>query len=125
MTRRSLTWPAAILLSTAAVSVITYAGIWPSARPVVAVPFLVLCPGLAWARLLRVDNEVNTVMLGVALSLAIDTIVSTALLYLHQPSVQVNLGALVAITVGGLLADPDLRQLQFLRRPLPERGVAT
>ena len=77
MTRRSLTWPAAILLSTAAVSVVTYAGIWPSARPVVAVPFLVLCPGLAWARLLRVDNEVNTVMLGVALSLAIDTIVST------------------------------------------------
>ena len=60
-----------------------------------------------------------------ALSLAIDTIVSTALLYAHQPSVQVNLGALVAITVGGLLADPDLRQLQFLRRPLPERGVAT
>src|SRR5882762_5666264 len=124
MTRRSLTWPAAILLSTVAVSVVTYAGIWPSVRPVVALPFLVLCPGMAWARLLRVDTELNTVLVGVALSLAIDTIVSTALLYAHQPSVRVNLGVLVAITVGGLLADPNLRQLLLLRRPLPHREVA-
>ena len=64
------------------------------------------------------EPELNTVLLGVALSLAIDTIVATALLYAHQPSVQVNLGALIAITIGGLLADANLRQL-LLRRPLP------
>jgi uncharacterized membrane protein len=122
MTRRSLTWPAAILLSTVAVSVVTFAGIWPSVRPFVALPFLVLCPGLAWARLLRVQPELNTVMLGVALSLAIDTIVATALLYAHQPSVKVNLAVLIAITVGGLLADPNIRQ-RLLRRPLPHQEV--
>jgi len=122
MTRRSLTWPAAILLSTVAVSVVTYADIWPSLRPFVALPFLVLCPGLAWARLLRVEPELNTILLGVALSLAIDTIVATALLYAHQPSVQVNLAALVAITIGGLLADPNVRQV-LLRRPLPHPEV--
>ena len=122
MTRRSLTWPAAILLSTVAVSVVTYADIWPSVRPFVALPFLVLCPGLAWARLLRVEPELNTILLGIALSLAIDTIVATALLYAHQPSVQVNLGALVAITIGGLLADPNVRQV-LLRRPLPHAEV--
>lgn len=119
MTRRNLAWPAVLLLSTVAVSVVTYAGIWPSARPFVALPFLVLCPGMAWVRLLRVEPELNTVMLAVALSLAIDTIVSTALLYAHQPSVQANLGALVAITIGGLLADPSLRRL-LLRRPFGE-----
>ena len=122
MTRRSLTWPAAILLSTVAVSVVTYADIWPSVRPFVALPFLVLCPGLAWARLLRVEPELNTILLGIALSLAIDTIVATVLLYAHQPSVQVNLGALVAITIGGLLADPNVRQA-LLRRPLPHPEV--
>ena len=122
MTRRSLTWPAVLLLSTVAVSVVTYAGIWPSVRPFVALPFLVVCPGLAWARLLRVQPELNTVMLGVALSLAIDTIVATALLYAHQPSVKVNLAALIAITVGGLLADPNIRHL-LLRRPLPRQEV--
>ncbi len=122
MTRRSLTWPAAILLSTVAVSVVTYAGIWPSVRPFVALPFLVLCPGLAWARLLRVEPELNTILLGVALSLAIDTIVATALLYAHQPSAKVNLGALIAITIGGLLADANLRQL-LQRRPLPHPEV--
>ena len=109
MTRRPLAWPSLLLLSTAAVSVVTYAGIWPSARPFVALPFLVLCPGMAWARLLRVEPELNT-------------IVATALLYVHQPSVQANLGALIAITVGGLLADPSLRRL-LTRRSLPRPEV--
>jgi len=122
MTRRPLAWPSLLLLSTAAVSVVTYAGIWPSARPFVALPFLVLCPGMAWARLLRVEPELNTIVLAVALSLSVDTIVATALLYVHQPSVQANLGALIAITVGGLLADPSLRRL-LTRRSLPRPEV--
>ena len=122
MTRRLLAWPALLLLSTVAVSVVTYAGIWPSSRPYVALPFLVLCPGMAWARLLRVEPKLNTVVLAVALSLSLETIVSTALLYAHQPSVQANLGALIAITVCGLLADPSLRRL-LSRRPLPHPEV--
>jgi uncharacterized membrane protein len=122
MTRRHLAWPAMILLSTVAVSVVTYAGIWPSVRPVVALPFLVLCPGMAWARLLRVEPELNQILLAVALSLAIDTIVSTALLYAHQPSAEASVGALIAITVGGLLADPTLRRL-LIHRTLPHPEV--
>ena len=122
MTRRRQAWPAAILLSTVAVSVVTYAGIWPSARPFVALPFLVFCPGMAWARLLGVRPELNEILLAVALSLAIDTIVATALLYAHQPSEQASLTALVVITIGGLLADPSLRR-SLLRRP-PHREVA-
>jgi uncharacterized membrane protein len=122
MTRRRLAWPAAILLSTVAVSVVTYAGIWPSARPFVALLFLLLCPGMAWARLLRVEPELNAVLLAIALSLAFDTIVATALLYAHQPSAEASLGALIGITIGGLLADSSLRRL-LLRRPLPHPEV--
>ena len=54
-----------------------------------------------------------------ALSLAFDTIVSTALLYAHQPSAEASLAALTVITIGGLLADSSLRGF-LLRRPLPE-----
>jgi hypothetical protein len=122
MTRQRLAWPAVLLLSTAAVSVVTFAGIWPSTRPFVALPFLVLCPGMAWARLLLVEPRLNVILLAVALSLALDTIVSTALLYAHQPSAQASLGALVAITIAGLLADPSLRRL-LTRRPLPHPEV--
>jgi hypothetical protein len=82
----------------------------------VALPFLVFCPGMAWARLLGVRPELNEILLAVALSLAIDTIVATALLYAHQPSEQASLAALVAITIGGLLADPSLRR-SLVRRP--------
>jgi hypothetical protein len=123
MTRRRLAWPAVLLLSTVAVSVVTYGDIWPSARPFVALPFLVLCPGMAWTRLLRVEPELNAILLAVALSLALDTIVSTALLYAHQPSAQASLSALVVITIGGLLADPTLRRL-LVRRPLPHHEVS-
>jgi hypothetical protein len=77
----------------------------------VALPFLLLCPGLAWARLLRVEPLLNELLLGVALSLALDTIVSTALLYAHVPSARASLAVLIAITLGGLLADPALRGL--------------
>jgi hypothetical protein len=122
MTRRPLAWPALLLASTVAVSVVTYAHVWPSGRPLVALTFLVLCPGMAWARLLKVEPTLNTVVLAVALSLSFDTIVATALLYAHQPSVQANLGALIGITICGLLADPSLRRL-LTRRPLPHREV--
>lgn len=122
MTRRHLAWPAVLLLSTVAVSVVTFADIWPSARPFVALPFLLLCPGMAWTRLLRVEPALNAVLLAVALSLAIDTIVSTALLYAHQPSAEASLAALIVITVGGLLADPTLRRSLTARR-LPEPEV--
>jgi hypothetical protein len=37
-------------------------------------------------------------------------------LYAHQPSEQASLAALVAITIGGLLADPSLRR-SLVRRP--------
>jgi hypothetical protein len=97
------------------VSAVTYLAIWPSARPVVALPFLVLCPGLAWARLLRVEPALNEVLLGVALSLALDTIVATALLYAHLPSAKTSLAVLVVITVCGLVADPSLRALATRR----------
>ena len=122
MAQRRLVWPAVLVVSTVAVSAVTFAGVWPSARPVAALPFLVLCPGLAWARLLRVEPALNEVLLGVALSLALDTIVSTALLYAHQPSAKASLGVLVAITLGGLLADTSVRAL-LLGRPVPHEGM--
>ena len=122
MAQRHLVWPAVLLLATVAVSTVTYLGVWPSARPVAALPFLLLCPGLAWARLLRVTPPLNEVLLGIALSLALDTIVATALLYAHVPSEKASLGVLVAITLGGLLADPAVRAL-VVRRSTRRQGI--
>jgi hypothetical protein len=122
MAQRRLVWPAVLLLATAAVSAVTYLHVWPSARPVAALPFLVVCPGLAWTRVLRVGATFS-LLLGVALSFALDTIVSTALLYAHVPSARASLAVLVAITLGGLAADPDLRAL-VRGRALPGGSAA-
>ena len=116
MIRRTLAWPAALLLLTVAVSVLTFADMLPSLRSLVALPFLLLCPGMVWVRLLHVRSELHELLLGVALSLAIDTVVATALLYADLPSERFSLAALVVITLAGLSFDPSVRH--FLRPPV-------
>jgi hypothetical protein len=116
--------PAVLLLAAAGVSAVTYLGVWPSARAAIALPFLVVCPGLAWTRLLRIEPVLNEVLLGVALSLALDTVVSTSLLYVHVPSARASLGVLLAITLGGLAADRELRTL-VRARLLTRESAAT
>jgi hypothetical protein len=122
---RRLAWPAVLVLSTAAISFVTFTGVWPSSRPVLAIVFLCLCPGLAWARLLRVEPVLNELLLGIALSLALDTVVTTGLLYAHVSSKRANLGLLAMITVGGLLADRSLRDSTIGRLSALARGPAS
>jgi hypothetical protein len=87
----------------------------PSLRSLVALPFLFLGPGMVWVRLLHVRSELHELLLGVALSLSIDTIVATAFLYADLPSERVSLAALVLITLCGLSLDPSVRH--FLHPP--------
>jgi hypothetical protein len=115
MIRRTILWPAALALLTIAVSVVTFTGVFSSSRPLVAVPYLFLCPGMVWVRLLGVRSELHELLLGIALSLSIDTIVATAFAYADVPSARVSLAVLVAVTIGGLAFDPSVRG--FLRPP--------
>jgi hypothetical protein len=113
MIRRTLLWPAVVFLLTVAVSFLTYTSLLPALRSSVAVPFLMLCPGMVWVRLLHVQSELHELLLGIAASLAIDTIVATSLLYAEQPSARLGLAVLVVITLAGLSFDPSVRG--FLR----------
>lgn len=117
MIRRTLAWPAALFLLTVAVSFLTFTGTLSPLRSAVALPFLFLCPGMAWIRLLHVRSELHELVLAIALSLSIDTIVATAFLYADLPSERLSLAVLVLITLGGLSFDPSVRH--FLRPPEP------
>ena len=73
------------------------------ARPWLALPFLLLCPGLAAVRLLHLGDLATTITLAVATSLGIETVLTTALIVSGAWSPELALALLVALTLGLLL----------------------
>jgi len=96
-------WPATILLSAAGIALVFFAGVAAPARPFVALWFLLLCPGMALVRLLRVSGLVAELTLAVALSLALDTLVAIVMVYTRTWVPGQGLVALIAISVAGAL----------------------
>lgn len=73
-------------------------------RAIAALLFLLIGPGLACVRLLRLDDPLTELALAVAVSLALETIVATALLATGYWSAGAALAALVAITLAAVAA---------------------
>ena len=81
MTRRP-PWLALSLAATLAVGIATEVGGTSPARTLLVAWFLFTCPGMALARLIDVGEVFEEVSFGVGLSIAINTIVALALVYL-------------------------------------------
>jgi hypothetical protein len=105
-------WPAVVLASCLAIAVTTWG--WTSApvRPAVTTWFLLLCPGMALVRLLPDRGLLLRLVLAVAASLALETLVATFMLEAKAWAPSATLGILLLITVGATAL--DLRE-----RPLP------
>jgi hypothetical protein len=74
------------------------------ARAAALLAFLAAGPGLGWVRLLAVPSLALRWALVVAVSLAADTIVATALLYAGAWSPGLGLAVLLAVAAAGLVA---------------------
>ncbi len=122
MRRLPLLWPAAILVSTAATGVAVLGNLGPPLRPLLAGWFLLFCPGMAFVRLLRLEDPASELALGLALSLATDTLVAIALLYARVWSAGLGLALLMAMsTVGATLQLLGLwRSRRVIARPATE-----
>jgi hypothetical protein len=70
-------------------------------RAVVAIAFLLIAPGLACVRLLRFGDPLTEMTLAVAASLAIETVVATALLATRLWSPGTALAIMVFVTLAG------------------------
>ena len=80
---RRICWPLLMIISTAAAYLVTFPFPTNIARPALVMWFLFVCPGTAIVRCFRfIDPAINW-MLTVALSLTIDGIVASSLLYAH------------------------------------------
>ncbi|HEU5230187.1 MAG TPA: hypothetical protein VFU49_20370 [Ktedonobacteraceae bacterium] len=78
---RTFVWPLIVIISTYLVGLVTF--IFPGAtvRPLLEMWFLFVCPGIVVVRFLRLRSPAAEWSLIVALSLAVDGIVSGILLY--------------------------------------------
>ena len=70
----------------------------------IALWFLLVCPGMAFARLLRIRDRVREWTLAVALSLVLETILATTMVYARLWSPKGGLGVLMGLsTIGAIL----------------------
>jgi hypothetical protein len=96
-----LLWPTIITCSAVGSVLATLVEPMQPLRPVLAFWFLLVCPGMAFVRLLGLSDSLAECALAVALSLALDTLVGEALLFAGAWSPAWGLAALVALSIGG------------------------
>jgi len=94
---------ALILLALAGAAIAAdYAGAPAEMLPLLALPFLLVAPGLAWLSRSDELDIAASAAVAVGLSLAIETAIGVLLLACGLWSLQVGLGVLLAVTVAGL-----------------------
>ena len=110
MTARELRWPLGLLYTAAIAGAVVAAGGESLPRTLIVLGFLLLCPGLALLRLAGPFGGLALVVLGLALSIALDMGVALALAYSGLWSAHVALGILIAVVVAAVAADVHRRR---------------
>lgn len=107
-------WPWLIVFSAFALGSVSAAGGSSALRTLLAVWFLLLCPGLALTGLLRLEDAWAELTLAIALSVALDTLIAGVMLYLGVWSPP----AVLAIVVGLSLAGAAVQHARGARDPI-------
>ncbi len=106
-----LLWPAIILFS--AIAVVLTGSLTSSIRLWIVLWFMLVCPGMAFIRLVGVQDRTTEFIIAIALSLTIDTIVAEAMVLTAKWSIQGGMLALICLSLFGAL----LQIIQAIRLP--------
>ena len=98
-------WPPVLLGSCAAIALTTWGWTSSPLRPAVTTWFLLVCPGMALVRLLPSRGALARLMLAVATSLAVETLVAEATLEAKVWSPSATLGLLIVLIVAASAGD--------------------
>jgi hypothetical protein len=101
--RHSWLWPALLTISAIAAAVFTFANLSSPLRPVIIFWFLLVCPGMAFVRLLRLRDIVAEWSLAIMASLAADALIAGTMAYTGAWSPERGLGVLVVLTLAGVM----------------------
>ncbi|UCD65119.1 MAG: hypothetical protein JSW34_06735 [Candidatus Zixiibacteriota bacterium] len=100
--KNTLWWPLIIAVSALATGTLTFLQAVTPLRAAVGFWFLLVCPGMAYVRLLRVKSVFFEWVLAITLSIAIDTIVAQALLVTGNWSSRVALIVVIVVSLPGI-----------------------
>ena len=115
--RSAWLWPVIIIFSAGAAALFTFVVPGSAARPIVDLWFLFVCPGMAVARLLRLNNAAAEWMLAIALSFALDAFIAGILLYVNRWSPTATLVILLDFSLLGVIAQVIMARFS-VRAPL-------
>lgn len=94
-------WPAVILVSAAATGFFFFEGSASPLRLMTTLWFLLVCPGMAFVRLLRLEATRYEWTLAVILSISVDAIVAALLVYTRLRSIGLGLSILIVLSLLG------------------------
>ena len=94
-------WPAIIIISALVVTMTELQDVQYAVRPWLAFGFILVCPGMALVRLLRIEGAVMELILAIAVSLLLAIFVATATVYAGVWSPGASLAILAAISIVG------------------------
>jgi hypothetical protein len=117
-------------VSALAVEWVSLANIAEPLRPPIAFWFLLVCPGMAYVRLLRLKDSLAEWTIAIALSLALDAAVAGVMLFARAWSPGHGLIALIVISLAGALLQLEVAYgrvaavFRSAKTNAPERAVA-
>ncbi len=94
-------WPGVILISAAVAGLFFFKGISSPFRLIATLWFLLVCPGMAFVRLLRLEVSYYEWTLAIILSISADAGVAALLVYAHYWSMEVGLSILIVLSLLG------------------------
>ena len=96
-----MAWPIIIIVSSLGISLTVWLNIESPIRSGLAFWFLLVCPGMALVRLLRLKDRLIEWTLAIALSIALSTLVSETMLLTQQWSFKATLAVLIVVSLSG------------------------
>jgi len=99
----SLKWSATIVVSGGTLAILAFNDVANPLRLILALWFLLICPGMAFIQLLNFRDHLYEIVLAVSLSLALDIIIASILLYSGLWSPELILLILIALSSFGVL----------------------
>ena len=100
---RSNWWPIIIVLSAIGTGFAMFGNLESPARALLTLWFLLVCPGMAFVPLLKIERRLIALTIAVSLSVAIDTTVALTMLYAGEWSAAWGVISVIAIGVCGAL----------------------
>jgi len=96
-----LSWPIIILSITLFTGILVWSSAGGPLQPFATFLFMLVIPGLAITRLMRIQNFLTELILAIAISLGISILMSEVMVFAHLWSPMVGFIILVAISVLG------------------------